>query len=418
VKTSHFLMVVAIAMVIFSSCENDLANEETLATVQTLAISDVTTVSAVVTGVITSNGNSEITSKGFCWSVSAEPTINNSLAIVDGNDEEFQGSIKLDPNKTYYVRAFATNLVGVAYGKVLEINSGSSPVIEPISVVVTDKSALIKVKINNNNSATTVTVEYGTDYNYGKTINVNTVINEPAIISVDIFELNYDSKYFYRIKAENSNGVKVYASGSFTTTLPVMTDVDGNVYKSVQIGDQIWIAENLKVTHYNDGTPIPHIMGKEMEKTFKGAYCCYNDSPDTAKVYGLLYNWYAIEKLAPKGWHVPTEAEWRKLSNFVNVNYETGYGNQLKEAGENHWKTPNYGNNSTGFTALPGGSVGYNMGYTWCFADLHLCAIWWCGDQKNAELAAIMYMDWNNPDLMTGYILKKIEGLSIRLIKD
>jgi uncharacterized protein (TIGR02145 family) len=136
-----------------------------------------------------------------------------------------------------------------------------------------------------------------------------------------------------------------------------VTDIDGNVYKTVKIGTQIWMVENLKATRYNDGTPIPlitDIVG--WKNALSPAYCWYDNNISNKEPYGALYNWYAVNtgKLCPTGWHVPTIDEWGTLEQFLGE--ENAPGGQLKEAGTSHWKSPNTGaTNSTGFYGLPGG---------------------------------------------------------------
>ncbi len=107
---------------------------------------------------------------------------------------------------------------------------------------------------------------------------------------------------------------------------PTVTDIDGNVYETVLIGDQCWMAENLKVTHYRDGTPIDHVTDDTewagLDVTETGAYCAYDNDPTNIETYGLLYNWYAVDDpsdLAPEGWHVPTDEEWQELEIYLGM---------------------------------------------------------------------------------------------------
>ena len=426
-KTSRYLLVVvAIAMTIFSSCncDDDPIAEETLATVKTLAISDVTTTGAVVTGSITDNGNSEITRKGFCWKEksSAFPTVLDSLSIVNGDDESFSDSVEMTPGKTYYIRAYAVNTVGVAYGNLLEVKAlGGYPSITEVSVTCTDKSALVKAKINNSNLSTAVTLEYGTTTSYGQSVSVN--VTAVANVNMDVFDLNYSTKYYYRIKAENSVGA-VSVTGSFTTTTPTVTDIDGNVYKSVKIGDQIWTIENLKTTRYNDGTSIPNVISDEdwlrAGDDQMGARCYYNNDPELGKVYGGLYNWYAVNtgKLAPKGWHVPTNAEWVKLIIALGRMSNDCSGHAAREVGTAHWKAPNEGaTNASGFTALPGGSRALTNAIL-TFDEISTDAEFWSADELRPGVTRIVYASYNLQWLMNDYSLKNLSGLSIRLVKD
>jgi uncharacterized protein (TIGR02145 family) len=155
-----------------------------------------------------------------------------------------------------------------------------------------------------------------------------------------------------------------------------VTDIDGNVYYTKVIGDQTWMTENLKVLHYNDGTaPIPVVTdGLDWSTRTDAACCIYNNDHSNYSTYGVLYNWYAASdsKLCPKGWHVATNDEWIIMYSWLN-DIDAG-GGKLKETGITHWSSPNTGaNNSTGFTALPGGQRNNNglfnylffRGYTW-----------------------------------------------------
>ena len=138
-----------------------------------------------------------------------------------------------------------------------------------------------------------------------------------------------------------------------------VSDYDGNVYDTVIIGSQVWLKQNLKVTHYNNGDPIPNVISTNAWSALvTGARCYYNnDSLSYDSVYGALYNSYAVNnvnKLCPDGWHVPTNAEWTSVENYLGG--VAIAGGKMKESGTLHWGSPNTGaTNSTGFTGLPGG---------------------------------------------------------------
>lgn len=171
-------------------------------------------------------------------------------------------------------------------------------------------------------------------------------------------ELTPNTKYYARAYATNSAGISYGNEITFKTYYSEVTDIDGNVYPTVQIGTQIWMAENLKTTKYNDGTAIPNVADNTVWAALTtGAYCYYdNDSTTNRATYGSLYNWFAVNtnKLAPTGWHVPTDAEWTTLITYLGG--ENVAGGKLKEQGTSHWLSPNTGaTNETGFTALPGG---------------------------------------------------------------
>ena len=150
-----------------------------------------------------------------------------------------------------------------------------------------------------------------------------------------------------------------------------VTDIDGNEYRAVKIGDQIWMAENLTVEHYRNGDPVPEVEKLEEWVTLEsGAWSEQENDSEKGKVYGKLYNWYAISDprgLAPEGWRVPTEEDWRKLEAHLGMKpeeldgvefrgKERNVGGRLKERGTGHWDEPNTGaTNETGFAARAGG---------------------------------------------------------------
>jgi len=169
-----------------------------------------------------------------------------------------------------------------------------------------------------------------------------------------------------------------------------MTDQDGNVYKTITIGTQTWMAENLRTTTYRNGDAIPNITGvDEWTSLTTGAFSTYFNSTNVTlkSYYGLLYNWYAVSdsrNLAPEGWHVPSEEEWDILFNYV------GSSDYLRESGESHWTISNYGaDNRTGFTALPGG---YRHDQNGDFAFATQYGFWWSSTTDGANKAWRYYL--------------------------
>jgi uncharacterized protein (TIGR02145 family) len=195
-----------------------------------------------------------------------------------------------------------------------------------------------------------------------------------------------------------------------------VTDADGNVYHTVKIGAQVWTVENLKTTKYNDGTAIPLETDSVTwsNRTTPG-YCWYNNDPGTYKsTYGALYNWYAVNtgKLAPIGWHVPTDSEWSVLTTHLGG--ASVAGGKLKEAGTTHWASPNTGaTNETGFSALPGGSR-YSNG---AFSSLGFYGSWWSSTALAAPISWYRYMFYGAADL-SRYSYFSADGLSVRCVKD
>jgi uncharacterized protein (TIGR02145 family) len=192
-----------------------------------------------------------------------------------------------------------------------------------------------------------------------------------------------------------------------------LMDQDGNIYKTVTIGNQTWMAENLRVTIFRNGDTIRHVADNSWDDLTSGAYCNYNNEENLHKA-GRLYNWYAVidpRNLAPEGWHIPSDSEWTALTTFLG---EENAGGKLKEAGLAHWFSPNTGaDNSSGFTALPAGARyeenfffgrGMSTGY-WSTTETDSFEAWYRGLSSNYE--------------KTGkYFYSKKLGLSVRCVKD
>lgn len=235
-----------------------------------------------------------------------------------------------------------------------------------------------------------------------------------GVFTSSITELTANTTYYVRAYATNSVGTSYGSQVSFISTASsnTVTDCDGNVYHTITIGTQTWMVENLKTTKYNDCTVIPNVTDNTawIDLTTP-AYCWYlNDAATNKDTYGALYNWYTINtgKLCPIGWHVPTDAEWTTLITYLGG--EAIAGGKLKEIGLTHWHTPNTAaDNTSGFTALPGGyrgyqSIGYH-GFWWSFTE---------SDATHAWLRLIYYDNsttWRNSET-------KGFGFSVRCIKD
>ena len=195
-----------------------------------------------------------------------------------------------------------------------------------------------------------------------------------------------------------------------------MSDIDGNAYHTVTIGTQVWMVENLRTTKYNDGTSIPLVTDAAAWSTLTTpAYCWYNNDEATFKsTYGALYNWYAVNtgKLCPTGWHVPSDAEWATLITYLGDT--TKAGGKLKETGTTHWVSPNTGaTNSTGFTALPGGSH-YTNGVFYLNGKYG----WYWGTTENTSSDAWhIYLQYNT-SLIYRTAGSKGLGFSVRCLKD
>jgi uncharacterized protein (TIGR02145 family) len=197
-------------------------------------------------------------------------------------------------------------------------------------------------------------------------------------------------------------------------------DIDGNIYKTVKIGDQVWMSENLKATKFNDGTSIALITdNKSWEAAQKPAYCWNMNNSANKAIYGALYNWLTVStnKLCPQGWHVPSDDEWSQLINLLGSVPEAG--GKLKETGTIHWSSPNTdATNTSGFTALPGGNRNING----TFEDVGKYCGWWSSDkstdlENNSSWWGVSYNYGSSissiTDMKVGYSIRCIKGNSI-----
>jgi uncharacterized protein (TIGR02145 family) len=216
-----------------------------------------------------------------------------------------------------------------------------------------------------------------------------------------------------------------YKKDKLTSETATVKDIDGNVYHTVTIGTQVWMVENLKTSKYNDGTVIPNVTdNRAWEALTTGAWCNYKNDKSTGTKYGKLYNWYAVNtgKLAPVGWHVPSDEEWQTLNNYVSNNLGTSGSVAKALAATTHWISTNdigaigndlTKNNSTGFTALPGGCR-FGSG---SFSDIDYEGSWWSSTQGGTYGTWYSVMNHNDSDLGSHYSYKDY-GLSVRCVKD
>ena len=288
---------------------------------------------------------------------------------------------------------------------------------------VTMKSAILCGKVNANFKNTSVSFEFGTSANYGNIVSAvpgmisgSKDINESANIS----GLVSGKEYHFRIKGVNSLGTAYGEDMMFRTTnsSDSVTDIDGNVYKTVPIGGQEWMTENLKVTRFNDGSAIPMVTdNSDWSILTTAGYCIYNNDPNTyQKTYGALYNWYAVKtnSLCPAGWHVPTIQEWLTLENYLGGSQ---IGGSLKETGSIHWNTESdpVATNNTGFTALPGGERASDgvFGFIGIDGKFWTSSAYTANDEGSARSMNLITFD----NQLNQFNIPMTYGLSVRCLK-
>nr|WP_319397584.1 fibrobacter succinogenes major paralogous domain-containing protein [uncultured Carboxylicivirga sp.] len=255
-------------------------------------------------------------------------------------------------------------------------------------------------------------------------------------ISIDMTKLNSNIQYYVRAYATNKVGTTYGEELSFTLWLnkpnkPV-TDIDNNQYKTIRIGDQTWMVENLKVTHYRNGDPIAYLTLQEDSEWVldkKGAYCAYDDDPSNANKVGYLYNGYAImdkRSICPDGWHIPSKEEWQTLIDYLGGTPVAGdyiKSREVWDYSNNYYKPPFSYTNLSGFTALPGGMRWHSkpQNTTTSYTNVNggeafFATTEYCSDNINNMWFMGLQSNWSSANLWP--TMTKECGQSVRCIKD
>jgi len=232
----------------------------------------------------------------------------------------------------------------------------------------------------------------------------------------NISGLSINTTYYFRAYATNAAGT-AYGNDISITTLNLPIDVDGNVYDTVVIGTQVWMSKNLRVSKYRNGDAIPtNLSNTTWSSTTSGAYAIYNASAANDSIYGKLYNWYCVADprgLCPVGWHVPSDAEWTILENFLGGSSVAG--GKLKSVSP-LWQSPNTGaTNSSGFSGLPGGVTSWNGIY---YSYIGKNGLWWSSTQLSVTAWYRALNSYNGNVDRGGWNNFKRCGWSVRCVKD
>ena len=412
-----------------------------LPTVQTLSATDITSSGATLNGSIMSDGGATITARGFYWGIDADNLENN--VVSDGTANDFGANITgLNYSTTYYYKAYATNSVGTSYGEVIQFTTAAIlPTVQTVSATdITSTDATLNGNVISDGGAT-VTAR---GFMYGTSESSLTQIvqsgSEIGNFTSVITGLAHSTTYYYKAYATNSVGTAYGEVMQFSTECNCggsvkVTDIDGNQYSTVLIGEQCWMAENLRTTKFADGTSIP--LGSSA--SFTTAYRYYpNNNSSNVSTYGYLYNWLAamhgasssstnpsnVQGVCPVGWHLPSDAEWTQLTNYVSSQSEylcEGYGIAKLLASTTGWNSStttcavgnnSSENNSTGFSALPAGW--YYGSYYGFGANAELCS----ATEHESGYPYVFILNYNNSDwdLYWGY--PYCIGISVRCVRD
>jgi uncharacterized protein (TIGR02145 family) len=385
-------------------------------TVTTGAISAITSTSATVAGNVTAAGGVTVTARGICYSTSQNPTTSGTCLASGSGTGAFTANLGgLSFGTTYYVRAYAINSVGTAYGVQTTLTTLAMlpTVTTGLITNITASGATIAGNVTASGGATVTArgVCYSTSQNPTISGTCTTAGSGTGLFSASLTGLSAGTLYYVRAYATNSAGTEYGSQISFRTIIltGTVTDIDGNVYPTVQIGTQIWMAENLKTTRYRNGQIIPNVMDPiQWSNSFSGAWSNYNNNAANDATYGKLYDWYAISKsggLCPVDWHVPSENEWLILLNYLGV--DAGYA--LKS--NTGWADGSNGSNESGYGGLPGGQ----RAQSGVFAGLGNVANFWSSTSDTLDYAIYYYL---GPDrTFLRHDNPKKAGFSIRCIK-
>jgi uncharacterized protein (TIGR02145 family) len=395
-------------------------------------------------GRIIDEGSSDVFDKGVCWSTEINPTLaeNRTWGFYLTDISFYCFMYNLKPTTTYYVRAFAINKSGIGYGNEISFSTmpNATTATAELPTYIGLNSAMLSGTIRPDHIETTARFEYGPTTSYGYILPGGSIINgndTSKTISSLLSDLSERTSYHYRIEAVNWLGTTYSNDIEFTTldkaisgtifnpdlTYGSINDIEGNIYKTIQIGDQTWMAENLRTTSFNDGTSIslmPSVNTRPSIPIY--GYCWYYNDPGNSKAtYGALFTWYTIDKtsngnknICPEDWHIPSDNEWTSLTTFLGG--EGVSGSKLKETGTIHWDSPNTGaTNLSGFSALPGGYYNGNSE----FSSTGVMGYWWsstvCSDNSDFAWYRVMYNNFN--DVSRAEMNKQL-GLYVRCIKD
>lgn len=397
----------------------------------TEVVTDISQTSAVSGGNVTYDGGSVIVERGVCWNSTGDPTIKVFRTSEPGSTGSFKSVVTgLTPWTLYYLRAYATNETGTGYGDQVSFTTLS---VFPVSLITRAISSITATGavsggeiISDGGGPVTSKGVCWAEAENPTTGNFKTSDGTgPAIYNSYLTSLDPGVTYYVRAYAINFSGTSYGDQLSFTTpaaqgnpvvfnpglTYGSVSDIDGNKYKTIQIGNQLWMAENLRSTKYNDGSPVTNIIDDESWNAFAaGAYCWSNNDIANKSIYGALYNWYAVStgKLCPSGWHVPSHTEWTDMISLTGDMSEAG--GRMKETGTLHWLDPNTGaTNESGFTAVPGG-IRTVSGY---FQGACTTGRWW----KSTE-GDVIELSYDTEEVKTDVGCVYRRGLSVRCVRD
>src|SRR5664280_3702060 len=391
------IIILCLSILLINSCKK---KNPTPPVVTTSAVSAITQTTAICGGDVTSEGTDTVLVRGVCWNTTVNPVINDSHTTDGLSTGSFVSNITgLSAYTAYHVRAYATNSAGTGYGNDLSFTTTAVtvPILTTAAISSIDVTTAVSGGTITSNGGATITVSgicWATTPTPLATGSHTTDGTTSGSFSSNLTLLTGGTPYYVRAYATNSIGTAYGNQLIFNTKL---ADVDGNKYNIVVIGTQIWMAENLKTTKFNDNTTlIPNVTDNTAWTLLNTpAYCWYNNDGTTYKpIYGAIYNWFTIDatsnggkNVCPTGWHAPSDVEFQTLELYLGIapadvatwGYRgTNQGSQMKNT--TGWATGENGTNTSGFSALPGGYRYYVDG---TFQAVGTFSYWWSSSVGN-----------------------------------
>lgn len=425
--------------------------------VTTSSITNITTSTATGGGDVISKGKSKVIRRGVCWSTSQNPTIKDNHTSDGAGMGSYTSSITgLAPNTTYYVRAYAFNKAGTAYGSEVSFTTlASLPTVTTSGITsITSNTARGGGDVTYDGGATVSARGICWSTSQNPTINDSHTSNDNGTgnFTSSITGLAPNTTYYVRAYATNKAGTAYGSQESFTTShdgqpcpgAATVKDYDNNSYNTVLIGSQCWMKENMRTTKNRYGKVELAGYGEYKWTRSTSIYRAYryypNDDSSKVSTYGYLYNWKAatnnsfpnnanpsgVQGICPEGWHVPSAAEWEQLIDYVNSQSQYLCDNSSELHGKAIASTTGWdsdtntcavgnnasANNATGFSALPAGFHGVNANYFGSYA-----MFWSVSDDGTSHHAYGYELNKFSRLGMVG-IKEKDWGLSVRCLRD
>lgn len=419
------IFVIAGAAVHLQSCRDEEVSV-TAPKIETAAISDIGLNSVTSGGTITTLGDTEVTARGVVWGRNPQPTLGNLTSSTNEGPGTgtYQSAVTGLTSGTYYIRAYAISDKVTYYGNEIEYEHSVIPelgISGPFALTGSSGTVNVTLQYTPANPVTEKGICWGTSKLPLPDRDQKQVVTETSsAFSVTLSNLSQNKTYYIRAYAITQQGV-FYSNVVQLLLLPPtvqgeVQDVEGNTYRTVVIANQTWIAENLRVTKFSDGSPIP-VLTSEGDFKVAGTSACipYQGNSANLSAFGYLYNGFVTtsgKNVCMTGWHVPTSGEWYQLADALG-GMETA-GGRMK-ALDAAWQSPNTSaTNESGFSGLPGGSYCRAcLSNSGVFADKGTDGYWW--SQNTGDF---FYLTHNLPELRTKTGAGIQDGMSIRCIKD